>query len=282
MLLLIKIYSKAYEFFHNKLKINLPGLGFLLRTLKKDQVISFGDKKLFFNHKISDNYSMLINSRFNEKETHYFLDNVFCDNQFYHFIEIGGNVGEFLIDYSDRINIKQVTVFEPQFEQLIALQKTIELNNFEKVNLIDKAVSDYDGVINFKINTNNTTASSIEKESNEGTSIACIKIDSYFKKYDSDINHVFLIDAEGAELDIIKGGAKFIKKHLPLIIFEYNHVSKKFFSLDEIIDELGNEYFIKRLRQDGLLDNDFHRTWNIVAIPNNRNFNHVKDLIYNG
>jgi hypothetical protein len=87
-----------------------------------------------------------------------------------------------------------------------------------------------------------------------------------------------LIDVEGAELKVMQGGRNFIRNNQPLIIFEYNHVSRRYFTLDEIRKELGEGYHLYRLTATGHLDEDFSTTWNVVALPS-ANFAHVQQLI---
>jgi hypothetical protein len=84
-----------------------------------------------------------------------------------------------------------------------------------------------------------------------------------------------LIDTEGNELNVIKGAAKLISATIPLIIFEYNWVSKNHYNLADIQSALGRRYTIYRLRKDGLLDADFSATWNCVAIPENGIFHDI-------
>lgn len=280
LLILVKVYSYIHEFFHEVLSINLPGLGYLYRKIKSDNVFFVKGKKLFFNYKISDNYGRLINGRFNEKETHFFLDFVFSKGPGkYHFVDIGGNVGEFVLDYSSNENVEHVTVFEPQLEQQKAILKTIELNEFNHTNLIKKPVSDKVQEILFNFNTTNSTASGITADLNVGTKVLATTIDNEFSTIKTSDLMVFLIDTEGAELDILKGGNVLISKISPLIIFEFNHVTKKHFKISDVQEYLGPNYNIYRLRKDGKLDLNFNKTWNLVAVPNTINFNHVHSLI---
>ena len=225
-----KFYSRVHEFIHENFQINIPGLGFLLRQIKKDFAINFPNGKLWFNHKIADNYGRLINGRFNEKETHLFLNKIFNNRNDYNFVDIGANVGEFMLDYSNRKEIvKRVFLFEPQKEQIKALKETIKINGFDHCNIIEKAVSNKSGTISFNVNENNTTASGISHDNSSNVIVETTTIDEYFDEKGSS-PFVFLIDAEGAELSIFQGGRKFIKNNQPLMIFEYNHISKKHFN----------------------------------------------------
>ena len=77
---------------------------------------------------------------------------------------------------------------------------------------------------------------------------------------------IILIDVEGAEPLVMVGGREFMAVNLPLIIFEYDTLSRRYFSLAEIRATLGSRYEIFRLRQDGKLDRDFGQSWNCVAV----------------
>ena len=269
-----KLYSRLHEFIHENFQINIPGLGFLLRQIKKDFSIKFPNGKLWFNHKIADNYGRLINGRFNEKETHLFLNKIFQNRNDYSFVDIGANVGEFMLDYSSRKEIvKRVFLFEPQKEQIKALKETIKINNFNHCDLIEKAVSNKTGTLRFNVNSNNTTASGISHDNSSNVIVETTTIDE-----NTSSPFVFLIDAEGAELSIFQGGRKFIKNNQPLMIFEYNHISKKHFNLEDVKRELGSNYSIYRLRKDGSLDENFINTWNLVAFPNNNSFFKIQDV----
>lgn len=279
LILLIKIFALLHEFVHETFSVNIRGLGFLYRKISKDYIFNVKGHKLYFNHKIADNYGRLINGKFNEKETHLFLDYVFQCQQNWHFIDIGGNVGEFVLDYSSNPNVDNVTVFEPQFEQQVAISKTIDLNKFSKTKLVKKPVSSKEEEILFNFNLTNSTASGITNDESLGTKLIATTIDNELYSSVSEQNYVFLIDTEGAELEILKGGSQLIKKYSPLIIFEYNHVTKKHFEIDDVRNYLGSNYSIYRLRKDGMLDLDFSNTWNLVAVPQNTLFNYLNNLV---
>ena len=66
-MILAKTYAKAHEIVHDKLGINLPGLGFLMRkTINKDFYVNACRQKLFVDHRIVDSYIRLINRAPNE------------------------------------------------------------------------------------------------------------------------------------------------------------------------------------------------------------------------
>lgn len=276
MIEIVKIYARIHHFFHDHFSINIPGLGFLLRRIQHDFVFKLHGKKMLFNHRIADNYGRLLCNNFNEPETHLFLDKVFANDRInnFHFVDIGANIGEFLLDYSDHRNIIKLTAFEPQPEQNIVLEQSIQLNNFTKSTVIPKPVADSTKEILFNFNTKNSTASGITSDDGIGTKLLSTSIDEYFTDNSSE-KFVFLIDTEGAELDIMRGGRKLIQTTQPLIIFEYNHVTEKYFSIEEVRAELGPTYSIFQLEQSGELSDRFQKIWNLVAIPNNETFKYL-------
>ncbi|MFN7540342.1 MAG: FkbM family methyltransferase [Bacteroidota bacterium] len=270
---LVKLYARMHHLVHEYFSFNLPGLGFLYRQLKEDFIFPFRGNKMYFNHKIADNYGRLLNENFNEPETHLFLDKVFAlpEINSFHFVDIGANIGEFLIDYSNHPKISRVTAFEPQTEQIKVLQKSIELNDFKKSTIIAKPVADSTKDILFNFSSKNSTASGITEDTSKGTIVQSTSIDEYFKdKFDQE--YVFLIDTEGAELDIMRGGRNLIQKMNPLIIFEYNHVTKEHFTIDDVRLELGDNYEIYKLDSKGSLNTNLKNTWNLVAFPKRKDF----------
>ena len=274
---LTKTYAHLHAFAHKHLGINIRGLGFLYRQFNTDRVLTVKGKKMFLNHNIADNYGRLINDKFNEPETHVFIDA--CLQPYTagecQFVEVGANVGEFVLDYSGNSKVGKVIAFEPQPEHWKTNQETIKLNGFTHVKVLQKAVADTVGTAYFNFKASNSSASGLV-DSEEGTAVETTTLDTEITNDNKAT--VILIDVEGAELKVMQGGRNFIRNNQPLIIFEYNHVSRRYFTLDEIRKELGEGYHLYRLTATGHLDEDFSTTWNVVALPSS-NFAHVQQLI---
>jgi hypothetical protein len=86
---------------------------------------------------------------------------------------------------------------------------------------------------------------------------------------------VLMIDVEGYEPKVLRGAGELIARLRPLIIFEYNFVSKRHFTIDEIREAIGEEYDVFRLRQDAKLDSNIENAWNCVGIPRESIFEQV-------
>jgi hypothetical protein len=92
-------------------------------------------------------------------------------------------------------------------------------------------------------------------------------LDEFLPQISTDLA-MLLVDVEGSEPEVLRGGLNLIRKLQPLIIFEYNDaVSKKCYPISEIQAILGDAYSLHRLRGDGRLDQDVEHAWNCVAIP---------------
>jgi len=262
----IKIFVFVQEFLHDTFKYNIPGFGFFLKKIKNDRILNVKGNKLYLNHKIADNYLRLAAGRYNEPETHIFIHSVTKGiKSKVNFADIGANVGEFILDMATHPQIQHVYGFEPQKEHFAGLTKTIEINGFKHVRLINKPVAETEKEILFYQHPGNQSASGITTEAKEGTlSLTSTYLDKELTQLD--LPYIILIDVEGAECDVMRGGINLIRNNKPLLIFEYNHVSRKHFTIDDVQGILGPDYEIYRLRNDGYIDKNFDRTWNLVAV----------------
>ncbi len=242
------------------------GLGFFLRKIKQDCIISVNGKKMYLNHNVASCYERLINGVYNEPETHMFLKMLMDKIDFnIVFIDVGANVGEMILDFARHERVTQVFGFEPHPECAAACELSIGLNNYGNVIIKNKTLSDKVSHIKFILNKKSPNASRTSfGEKQEYIYVESSMLDTEFP--DATGPAVVLVDVEGGEALVLDGGKKFIKENTPLIIFEYNKVSKKFFTLHEIRTILGANYSVFRLRSDGYLDRDLENTWNCVAV----------------
>lgn len=265
------MYAKLHAFLHNNFNVNIRGLGLLYRKIiTKDVLINFNKKKQFYlKSSISDNYGRLIFGKWNEPETHIFIQSITENLSSFVFIDIGANVGEFILDLFDHPKVNMIYAFEPQKDHFFSLEQLVIINNIDNTQLVNKAVSNTNGKANFNVNRNNRSNSSLVNNSLEGTvEVETITLDTFFSDKKPLQKPIILIDVEGAELDVMKGGIGFIKEFSPVIIFEYNHVTKDFFQIGDVKRLLGDTYKVFRLNKHGEIDENFQKTWNLVAIPN--------------
>ena len=227
-LIIVKLYSKIYAFFHFRFNFNLKGMGVLLDRVKKDQIFIFNQNKHYFNPKTARSYGLLVADIANEPETHLFVNRILDRIDFgITFIDVGASIGEFVIDMASKDNVNKVVGFEPNYEAFKALKVSVIINDLVNVEVINKALCKECGEVLFFHNKYSPMGSNIledsvsgEKETFDKIAVIATTLDEEFAT--SKGKSVVLIDVEGAELEVVKGGKKFIANNRPLIIFEYN------------------------------------------------------------
>lgn len=257
----VRAYARVYGFIKNRFGINLRGLGWMLRQVRVDDVIDLGSVKLYFDHRIATSYDLLVAGLPNEIETIDVLRRVV--NPHTTVVDVGANVGELVLQIAPLA--KSVIAYEPHPAAAAALRRSIELNSFSHVTIREQLVGD-GGAYEFIVNVRNANASAAVK----GNGVASVRLDDQL--HDVDAPLILIIDVEGAEPLVVQGARDTIRRLNPLVIFEYNEVSKRSFDISEIQSLLGNQYRIFRLRRDGTLDAEVANAWNCIAIPRNSSF----------
>ena len=193
------------------------------------------------------------------------------------FIDVGASVGEFVFGVSRYKNVQHIYAFEPRPDCAEVLRKNAKLNKEERIAIFENALDNIGGgelVIHLNAGGSSSGIYSLQNKFQSNTvEVKTMTLDMTLPVILQ--NTVLLIDVEGAEPLVLEGGRTFIQKNKPLIIFEYNQISKNHFHINEIIEILGSGYEIFRLKGDGNLDQDFSNSWNCVAIPENSLFEEV-------
>ena len=263
-LLLAKLYARLIMIVNKLFGVGVPGLGFLCRRIKLEHTINVKGRKYYFYRGAASMYSTLIAGKFPEPQTHRFFKKVIPKiTGRIGFIDVGAAIGEMVIDAAGYDNVDHVIAFDPDPELAKAIRLSAAINEFDNIDIIPKAVADEVKTVNFKFNRYRGTSGKICNQEDRTTEkTLCTTLDNENEK--KDIPYMILIDVEGAELLVLKGGHKFIQQKRPLIIFEY--ISGKDNNLPEIRDTLGKGYEIYRMKDDGTLDDNFDKTWNCVAV----------------
>lgn len=217
----------------------------------------------------------------NEPETHQFLANVLKTVRGgVIFIDIGASIGEFAIPMAHDRRVDKVIAFEPHPATANALRASVELAPIGKVNVLEKAVGAMSGYASFNFSNGAPTGAGLRPKdtNNQSAKIQVCTLDEAID-VTTDASLIVLIDVEGGELEAFRGGMKLVARHHPLIIFEYNATTRRYFNLSEVARLLGPNYHIFRLRsEDGLLDEDLSNTWNVVALPSLGPWNSLRDF----
>lgn len=269
-----KLYSYVYGAIKDSLGVNLRGLGFLLRRVTSDRILSVHGLRVFFSHEMSEAYARTLHGGWNEPETHYFLRSIMSECEI-KFVDVGANIGEIFLDVARSPNCVSAVAFEPNPLAVSVINKNLGLNQIVNTRVVEKALGDcaietkmFFGRHSPSASLLSTAKRNAKLNGGQLTNVVVSTLDSEISDEElSGSNIVVLIDVEGFELKVIQGGLETISKHHPVIIFEYHQETRKVFTLDHVSELLGKEYELFRLRNDGFLDRDLTRTWNCVAVP---------------
>jgi len=272
--LIAKLYSSIYGFIKDKLKINIRGLGFVLRQVRQDHVLHVHGHKIFFSSQLAEAYARLLSGHWNEPETHFFIKALLAHLKA-SFIDVGANIGEILVDIAAHPSCITATGFEPNPAAAQVIAKNIELNSLINCSVIPKALGESKCKLGMSFRSHSPSASLLSS-----SVISQDLADVHVSTLDLELslapivqsNLILLIDVEGYELNVIRGARNTIARSRPLIIFEYHRQTRNSFDLSDLRSELGDSYLIYRLRQDARLDHHVYDAWNCVAVPTRSHF----------
>lgn len=149
------------------------------------------------------------------------------------FIDVGANIGYFSILTSKVNPACRVLAVEPSKGSLHYLRKNIQANQSKNVEIVDKAISNINGnlefyeVINNKypwvkhnLNGSNSLAKDSVVKSNQHYKIGVSTLDALIKKYALQTVDMIKLDTECTEHLILSDSIEVLSKHEPLIISE--------------------------------------------------------------
>lgn len=288
-LLLARIFTLFYWFYKQIANSNLRGLGRALDLIRSEHIFEVRGRKFLFNPRVGRAYGLMIIGKWNEPETHNFLKHVIAGIEGeVNFVDVGASVGEFVIDMATCNKIVSVTAFEPHPESAEAIRKSCSVNGFKDVRVVQKIVTNRKEDLFFHEDKRSPTASHVIRSAAAETMSAQNFMQIPGTTLDDELRDVtgktiVLMDVEGEEYSVIQGGVEFIRKWKPLLIFEYNSISRASFDLNAVRDLLGPDYITYRIRGDGGVDGNETNTWNMVAVAKSSDFfNVVHSLQYEG
>jgi len=146
-------------------------------------------------------------------------------------LDIGANIGYYTLMFAKLVgNEGKVFAFEPEPENFSLLKKNVEINGYQNVILIPKAISNKNDLIQLYLCESNKGMHRIYNSvcCNSSIEIESIRADDYFNS-SHQINFI-KIDIEGAEYAAIQGmqniltqnqNIKIMTEFSPLALFEY-------------------------------------------------------------
>lgn len=131
-------------------------------------------------------------------------------------IDIGGNVGYFSLLASKLVGMHgKVYVFEPDPTNFMYLRKNIEINKIKNIILVNKCVSNEEGILTLYLHPKFHSCHSIFKSTSKSidhVNVESITLNKMFENDDFKISFIKM-DIEGAELKALKGMDEILKKN---------------------------------------------------------------------
>lgn len=130
--------------------------------------------------------------------------------------DIGAHAGFYALLASILVGEKgKVFAFEPLPQNIFFLKKHVEMNNCRNVQIMEMAVSEKSGRGNFEKSADSFSG---QLSDGSGLQIEIASLDDLIKNRKLLPPTVLKIDAEGAELKILKGARSLLKIYRPIVI----------------------------------------------------------------
>lgn len=178
------------------------------------------------------------------------------DNPF--IIDCGSHIGVSILSFKKQYLDSKIIGFEPNPETFKILEKNIKQNNLKNVELINAAVADKEGKIDFYVNTKNSWSwgDSLLKTWFVKDKFRKVKIKTaILSKYLNRPVDVLKLNIEGSETLVMKEiGSKLKNVEQLLLHFhgESSNLSNNLEIIFEILDRNSYTYTIKQLRSFGI------------------------------
>ena len=118
--------------------------------------------------------------------------------------DVGANFGAFAIPMANLAPASRIFAFEPHPLTAAALRENLIFNNVENVIVVEAAVADFDGKLNFSDSSDPAT-NKIAVGEEESVEVAARTIGSVCEEYGINQIDFLKIDVEGAELSVLNG-----------------------------------------------------------------------------
>lgn len=142
--------------------------------------------------------------------------------------DLGANAGFYAIIAAKTVGpAGQIYAFEPSPELSRRIRTNAAANGFTNVEVIESAVFNTDGQIDFGLVGDLSVSNSINASgAAQKIAVPCTRIDTFAA------NHrppdLILIDVEGAEAEALQGAMQSIREHQPVIMVEVHWLGEKF------------------------------------------------------
>ena len=137
-------------------------------------------------------------------------------------LDIGAHIGYYTLQFANLVGpTGKVYAFEPEPKNFELLKKNVQINKHDNVVLIQKIVSDKDGIVEFFISKFDSIGNKLFKSNEAGSSIKIesTTLDEYFKDLKKKIDFIKM-DIQGGEGKAILGMKNLLKENKNLKIIQ--------------------------------------------------------------
>ena len=139
------------------------------------------------------------------------------------FIDVGANIGTWsLVAAKIAGEDGKVLSVEPNPKTAERLRKNVELNSFGNVNVIEGAASDNEGTCFLTCPQEHNLASIVTEKDEGSLEVRSFTLDGVIDEVSITSVAGIKIDAEGHELEVLKGAEGLLSKFRPWMIVEFN------------------------------------------------------------
>jgi protein O-GlcNAc transferase len=161
-------------------------------------------------------------------------------------VDIGANYGVYTLSIAKIVGDSgRVWAFEPTKATASCLSSSILQNEFTNVELVRAGLSDRCGEASFYTSPNSelNSLSQVATGSDQFETIELQTLDFCCEKFGWDRVDFIKLDAEGEEVNILKGGQVFLSSASPLIMYELKHGSSINLLLINSFEVMGYESY---------------------------------------
>jgi len=153
-------------------------------------------------------------------------------------VDIGANIGYYTLMFAKLVGQSgRVYAFEPDPTNFEILKKNVELNGYENVVLVKKAVSDKNGTTKLYLSENKADHRiffSNDESERKSIDIETVRLDDFFSQMGARRARISFIkmDIQGAELSALNGMKDLVSLNKPKIVTEFSPIQHKRFGYD--------------------------------------------------
>jgi FkbM family methyltransferase len=181
-------------------------------------------------------------------------------------LDIGANYGLYTNAIASAMKNKKdemcghLWCFEPTPDTASALRETLVENSYENVEVIEVGLSDQKGDATFYLSDNAELNSLTKgKTSSREVMVKLETLDDCCNQFSWPKIDFVKLDAEGEEINILKGGQKFFEKNSPIVMYELKHADTTNTELIEAFNALGMKSYVYNASLGGLLPFDHEK-----------------------